>query len=79
MNPDLSLCQAAALPQQGQQRKGGQVRRQPPLLQYGAQAGQPGPGPDMGGANFGGGQAGGNDAGPDVVDADYTVVDDDNK
>ena len=36
MNPDLSLCQAAALPQQGQQRKGGQVRRQPPLLQYGA-------------------------------------------
>ena len=35
--------------------------------------------PDMGGANFGGGQAGGNDAGPDVVDADYTVVDDDNK
>ena len=44
-----------------------------------AQAGQPGPGPDMGGANFGGGQAGGNDAGPDVVDADYTVVDDDNK
>ena len=45
------------------------------------QAGQAagGAGPDMGGANFGGGQAGGNDAGPDVVDADYTVVDDDNK
>ena len=33
------------------------------------------PGPDMGGANFGGQQPGGN--GPDdVVDADYTVVDD---
>ena len=73
MNPDLSLCQAAALPQQGQQRKGGQVRRQPPLLQYGAQAGQPGPGPDMGGAQ------GGSAAGPDVVDADYEVVDDDQK
>ena len=37
---------------------------------YAQQGGQPGP--DMGGANFGGG----NDAGPDVVDADYTVVDD---
>ena len=34
----------------------------------------------MGGANFGGGQAqGGSGAGPDVVDADYEVVDDDNK
>ncbi len=39
------------------------------------------PGPDMGGANFTGGNnaQGGNDAGPDVVDADYTVVDDDKK
>ena len=46
---------------------------------YQQQGGQAGPGPDMGGANFVGGQAGGNDAGPDVVDADYTVVDDDNK
>ena len=36
------------------------------------------PGPDMGGANFGG-QAGGSGAGPDVVDADYEVVDDDKK
>ena len=35
--------------------------------------GQQAGGPDMGG------QAGGNDGGPDVVDADYTVVDDDNK
>ena len=44
--------------------------------QAGAQAGQPGP--DMGGANFGGQQPGGNAGqGPDdVVDADYTVVDD---
>ena len=35
----------------------------------------------MGGANFTGGSSnqGGNDAGPDVVDADYTVVDDDKK
>ena len=41
---------------------------------YAQQGGQPGP--DMGGANFGGAQ-GGNDAGPDVVDADYEVVDDD--
>ena len=37
------------------------------------QNGQQAGGPDMGG------QAGGNDGGPDVVDADYTVVDDDNK
>ena len=45
---------------------------------YQQQGGQPGP--DMGGANFGGGQAqGGSGAGPDVVDADYEVVDDDNK
>ncbi len=38
------------------------------------------PGPDMGGANFGGQQPGGQSAGnggnDDVVDADYTVVDD---
>lgn len=33
----------------------------------------------MGGANFGGGQAGGSNGGDDVVDADYTVVDDDKK
>ena len=37
------------------------------------QNGQQAGGPDMGG------QTGGNDGGPDVVDADYTVVDDDNK
>ena len=44
------------------------------------QAGQAagGAGPDMGGANFGGQQGGGN-AGPEVVDADYEVVDDDKK
>jgi len=41
------------------------------------QAGQAGPGPDMGGAGFTGGQAQGGGAGPDVVDADYEVVDDD--
>ena len=48
---------------------------------YGQQGGQPGqPGPDMGGANFGGQtQQGGSDGGSDVVDADYTVVDDDKK
>lgn len=40
------------------------------------QGGQPGP--DMGGANFGG-QAGGTNTDPNVVDADYQVVDDDNK
>ena len=43
------------------------------------QAGAQGqPGPDMGGAGFGGQQPGGNPGqGPDdVVDADYTVVDD---
>ena len=44
---------------------------------YQQQGGQAGPGPDMGG-NFGGGQPGGNN-GPDVVDADYEVVDDDKK
>ena len=45
------------------------------------QAGQAagGAGADMGGANFGGGQQGGGNAGPDVVDADYEVVDDDKK
>ena len=51
--------------------------------QQGGQAGQPGPdmggqagqpGPDMGGQA----QQGGTSAGPDVVDADYEVVDDDN-
>ncbi len=46
--------------------------------QTGTQGGQPGP--DMGGANFGGQQPGGQSAGnggnDDVVDADYTVVDD---
>jgi molecular chaperone DnaK len=39
---------------------------------YSAQGGQPGP--DMGGANFGGAAPGGD---PDVVDADFEVVDDD--
>ena len=45
--------------------------------QAGGQAGQAGPGPDMGGAGFSGGaqNAGGTD--PNVVDADYEVVDDD--
>lgn len=43
---------------------------------YSQQGGQTGP--DMGGANFGGG-ASGSEAGPDVVDADYEVVDDDKK
>jgi len=38
---------------------------------YSQQGGQAGPGPDMGGQAAGGG------AGPDVVDADYEVVDDD--
>jgi molecular chaperone DnaK len=43
---------------------------------YGQQGGQAGqPGPDMGGQA----QQGGASAGPDVVDADYEVVDDDNK
>ena len=40
---------------------------------YAQQGGQPGPGPDMGGAGFSGGQPGGDN----VVDADYEVVDDD--
>ena len=49
------------------------------LYQQSGAQGQPGP--DMGGANFTGGNnaQGGSDAGPDVVDADYTVVDDDKK
>ena len=34
-------------------------------------------GPDMGGTGFGGQQAGGTDADPNVVDADYTVMNDD--
>ena len=47
------------------------------LYQQSGAQGQPGP--DMGG-NFGGGQPGGNGgSGPDVVDADYEVVDDDKK
>ncbi|MEA4934043.1 MAG: molecular chaperone DnaK, partial [Lawsonibacter sp.] len=46
---------------------------------YSQQGGQAGPGPDMGGANFGGGAQGGSGTGPDVVDADYEVVDDDKK
>ncbi len=41
---------------------------------YQQQRGQAGPGPDMGG-----GQTGGNGSGPDVVEADYDVVDDDKK
>jgi len=41
---------------------------------YAQQGGQPG-GPDMGGANFGGGAQGGNTGDPNVVDADYEVVD----
>ena len=43
------------------------------------QAGQAGPGPDMGGAGFAGGPQPGGQAGPDVVDADYEVIDDDQK
>jgi len=41
---------------------------------YAQQGGQPG-GPDMGGTNFGGGAQGGNNGDPNVVDADYEVVD----
>ena len=44
------------------------------MYQQNGQAGQPGP--DMGG-NFGGGATGGDNSDPNVVDADYTVVDDD--
>jgi len=43
------------------------------------QAGQAGPSPDMGGAGFAGGSQPGGQAGPDVVDADYEVIDDDQK
>ena len=43
---------------------------------YQQQGGQPGP--DMGGADFGG-QGGAAQGDPDVVDADYEVVDDDKK
>ena len=59
------------------QQNGGQAGPGPDMggANFGGQAG---PGPDMGGANFGG-QAGGSGAGPDVVDADYEVVDDDKK
>ena len=46
------------------------------MYQQSGQAGQPGP--DMGGADFGG-QAGGTNTDPNVVDADYQVVDDDQK
>ena len=46
------------------------------MYQQSGQAGQAGP--DMGGADFGG-QAGGTNTDPNVVDADYQVVDDDNK
>ncbi len=41
--------------------------------------GQAGPGPDMGGAGFAGGEQSGGQSGPDVVDADYEVIDDDQK
>ena len=44
---------------------------------YSQAGGQAGPGPDMGGAGFTGGQPQGGD--DNVVDADYEVVDDDNK
>ncbi|WP_297209834.1 molecular chaperone DnaK [uncultured Flavonifractor sp.] len=47
------------------------------MYQQAGQAGQPGP--DMGGAGFGGGQSGSSGTDPNVVDADYQVVDDDNK
>ncbi len=50
---------------------------------YGQQGGQGGPGPDMGGGFNGGAQGGyggqSNNGGDNVVDADYEVVDDDNK
>jgi molecular chaperone DnaK len=47
------------------------------LNQQAGAAGQAGS--DMGGAGFNGGGQQGGDSGPDVVDADYEVVDDDNK
>jgi molecular chaperone DnaK len=43
------------------------------------QAGAGQAGPDMGGTGFTGGQQQSSSSGPDVVDADYEVVDDDNK
>ena len=43
------------------------------------QSGAQQPGPDMGGAGFTGGAQGAGTGDPNVVDADYTVVDDDNK
>ncbi len=43
------------------------------------QAGQAGPGPDMGGAGFTSGQQQSGPAGDGVVDADYEVIDDDQK
>ena len=46
---------------------------------YSQQGGQAGPGPDMGGAAGGSAGAAGNGGDDNVVDADYEVVDDDNK
>ena len=46
---------------------------------YQQQGAQGQPGPDMGGANFTGGNTGSANSDPNVVDADYEVVDDDNK
>ena len=46
---------------------------------YGQAGGQAGPGPDMGGAGFAGGQQQSGPAGDGVVDADYEVIDDDQK
>ena len=46
---------------------------------YGQAGGQAGPGPDMGGAGFTGGQQQSGPAGDCVVDADYEVIDDDQK
>ncbi len=46
---------------------------------YGQAGGQAGPGPDMGGAGFTGGQQQSGPAGDGVVDADYEVIDDDQK
>jgi len=46
---------------------------------YGQTGGQAGPGPDMGGAGFTGGQQQSGPAGDGVVDADYEVIDDDQK
>ena len=46
---------------------------------YGQAGGQAGPGHDMGGAGFTGGQQQSGPAGDGVVDADYEVIDDDQK